>query len=170
MQWPFGIGAQGNEGVAASIQGTPYTLGYVELAYALTTQMDYASVQIQEGNFILPSVNSTTAAVSAEASTLPSGSESWSNVTITDAPGQIPTPISSFSYLLLYKDLNTNPSIDEQKAKAIVDFVEWAVTEGQQFAEPLGYVPLPQSVVDVNEATLKSLTFNGNPILANSTN
>jgi phosphate transport system substrate-binding protein len=66
--------------------------------------------------------------------------------------------------------LSTNPSIDEQKAKAIVEFMEWAVTDGQQFAEPLGYVPLPQPVIDVNEATLKSLTFNGNPVLANSTN
>jgi phosphate transport system permease protein/phosphate transport system substrate-binding protein len=110
------------------------------------------------------------AAVSAEASTLPSGSDSWSHVTITDAPGPDSYPISSFSYLLLYKDLSTNPTIDEQKAKAIVDFVEWAITDGQKFAEPLGYVPLPQSVVDVNEATLKSLTFNGNPILTTTTN
>ena len=89
------------------------------------------------------------------------------NVTITDPAGPDSYPISSFSYLLLYKDLSTNPSIDEQKAKAIVEFMEWAVTDGQQFAEKLGYVPLPQSVVDVNEATLKSLTFNGNPILTN---
>jgi ABC-type glycerol-3-phosphate transport system substrate-binding protein len=68
---------------------------------------------------------------------------------------------------LLYKDLSTNPSIDEQKAKAIAEFIEWAITDGQQFAEPLGYVPLPQSVVDVNEATLKSLTFKGNPLITN---
>ena len=107
------------------------------------------------------------AAVSAEASTLPSGSASWSNVTITDPSGPDSYPISSFSYLLLYKDLSTNPSIDEQKAKAIAEFVEWAITDGQQFAEPLGYVPLPQSVVDVNEATLKSLTFKGNPLITN---
>jgi len=167
VQWPSGIGAPGNEGVAASIQGTPYTIGYVELAYALTTQMNYASVQNKEGNFITPSVNSTRAAVSAEASTLPSGSASWSNVTITDPSGPDSYPISSFSYLLLYKDLSTNPSIDEQKAKAIAEFIEWAITDGQQFAEPLGYVPLPQSVVDVNEATLKSLTFKGNPLITN---
>ena len=167
VQWPVGIGAPGNEGVAASIQGTPYTIGYAELAYALTTKMNYAAVQNQEGNFILPSVESTAAAVSAEASTLPSGSESWSHVTITDAPGSGSYPVSSFSYLLLYKDLSTNPSIDEQKAKAIAEFIEWAITDGQQFAEPLGYVPLPQSVVDVNEATLKSLTFKGNPLITN---
>jgi len=167
VQWPSGIGAPGNEGVAASIQGSPYSIGYVELAYAITTQMNYASVQNQEGNFITPSLNSTMAAVAAEASTLPSGSQAWSNVTITDPSGPDSYPISSFSYLLLYKDLSTNPTMNEQKAKAIVDFVEWAVTDGQQFAEPLGYVPLPPSVVDINEATLKSLTFNGNQILTN---
>ena len=167
VQWPSGIGAPGNEGVAASIQGSPYSIGYVELAYALTTGMKFASIQNQEGNFIEPSINSTMAAVSAEAPTLPEGSQPWNNVTITDAPGANSYPISSFSYLLLYKELSTNPSINEQKANALVEFVEWAVTDGQQFAEPLGYVPLPQSVIDINEKTLKSLTFNGNPILAN---
>ncbi|MDQ3083483.1 MAG: phosphate ABC transporter substrate-binding protein PstS [Thermoproteota archaeon] len=167
VQWPSGIGAPGNEGVAASIQGSPYSIGYIELAYALTTQMNFASIQNKEGNFITPSFNSTMDAVSAAAATLPQGSESWTNVTLTDPSGPNSYPISSFSYLLLYKELSTNPSIDEVKAKAIVDFIDWAVTDGQQFAEPLGYVPLPQSVVDINEATLKSLTFNGNPILTN---
>ena len=167
VQWPSGIGAPGNEGVAASIQGSPYSIGYIELAYALTTQMNFASIQNKEGNFITPSINSTMNAVSAAAAILPEGSQPWTNVTLTDPSGPNSYPISSFSYLLLYKELSTNPSIDEVKAKAIVDFIDWAVTDGQQFAEPLGYVPLPQSVVDINEATLKSLTFNGNPILTN---
>ncbi|MBA2267845.1 MAG: phosphate ABC transporter substrate-binding protein PstS [Nitrosopumilus sp.] len=167
VQWPVGIGAPGNEGVSASIKGTPYTIGYIELAYALTTGTNFASVQNKEGNFITPSFNSTMAAVSSAATTLPAGSQSWTNVTITDPPGADSYPISSFSYLLLYQELSTNPSIDEAKAKAIVDFIDWAVTDGQQFAEPLGYVPLPQSVVDINEETLRSLTFNGNPILTN---
>jgi phosphate transport system permease protein/phosphate transport system substrate-binding protein len=63
--------------------------------------------------------------------------------------------------------MSTNPSIDEQKANALVEFVEWAITDGQQFAEPLGYVPLPQDVIDINEQTLRSITFNGNPVLTN---
>lgn len=167
VQWPSGLGAPGNEGVAASIQGSPSSIGYVELAYALTTGMNYASIQNQEGNFIEPSINSTMAAVSAAAPTLPEGSQPWNTVSITDAPGVDSYPISSFSYLLFYKELSTNPSINEQKANALVEFVEWAITDGQQFAEPLGYVPLPQAVININEQTLKSLTFNGNPILAN---
>ncbi len=167
VPWPSGIGAPGNEGVSASILGSPYSIGYIELAYALTTEMNFASIQNKEGNFITPSIDSTMDAVTAAAGTLPEGSQSWVNVTLTDPSGPNSYPISSFSYLLLYKDLSANPTMNEQKAAALVDFVEWAVTDGQQFAEPLGYVPLPQSVVDINEATLKSLTFNGNPILTN---
>ena len=167
VQWPSGLGAPGNQGVAASIQGSPYSIGYVELAYALTTGMKFASIQNQEGNFIAPSINSTMAAVNAAAPTLPEGSQPWNTVSITNAPGADSYPLSSFSYLLLYKELSTNPSINEQKANALVEFVEWAITDGQQFAEPLGYVPLPQSVIDINEQTLKSLTFNGNPVLTN---
>ncbi len=167
VQWPSGLGAPGNEGVAASIQGSPYSIGYVELAYALTTGMKFASIKKQEGNFIAPSINSTMAAVNAAAPTLPEGSQPWNTVSITNAPGADSYPLSSFSYLLLYKELSTNPSINEQKANALVEFVEWAITDGQQFAEPLGYVPLPQSVIDINEQTLKSLTFNGNPVLTN---
>jgi phosphate transport system substrate-binding protein len=167
VQWPSGIGSPGNEGVAASIQGSPYSIGYIELAYAITTQMNYASIQNKEGNFITPSFNSTMAAVEAAAGTLPSGSQPWNNVTLTDPSGPNSYPISSFSYLLLYQDMSTNPNMNEQKAAALVEFIEWAITEGQQFAEPLGYVPLPQSVIDINEATLGSLTFNGNPLLTN---
>ncbi|CAN5703389.1 phosphate ABC transporter substrate-binding protein PstS [soil metagenome] len=167
VQWPTGLGAPGNEGVAASIQGSPYSIGYIELAYALTTGMPYASVQNQEGNFMAPSINSTMAAVSAAAPTLPGGSEPWDNVTITDPPGPDSYPISSFSYALLYEELSTNPTIDEQRANALVEFMEWAVTDGQQFAEQLAYVPLPQDVMDLNDQTLRSLTFNGNPILTN---
>lgn len=167
VQWPSGIGSPGNEGVAASIQGSPYSIGYIELAYAITTQMNFASVQNKEGNFITPSINSTMAAVNAAAATLPIGSQAWTNVTLTDPSGPDSYPISSFSYLLLYQDTSTNPSMNEQKAAALVEFIEWAITEGQKFAEPLGYVPLPQSVIDINEETLGSLTFNGNPLLTN---
>lgn len=167
VQWPSGIGAPGNEGVSSSIAGSPYTIGYIELAYALTTGANFAAIQNQEGNFILPSVNSTMAAVSAASETLPAGNETWETVSITNPSGADSYPISSFSYLLLYQDMSTNPSVDQQKAQAIVDFINWAITDGQQFAEPLGYVPLPQEVIDLNQETLGSLTFAGNTLLAN---
>jgi phosphate transport system substrate-binding protein len=165
VQWPTGIGAPGNEGVSASISGSKYSIGYIELAYALTTKMNYASLQNREGNFVLPSINSTMAAVSASATALPKGSQSWTNVSLTDAPGKGSYPVSSFTYIILYKDLSANPNLDNQKAKAIVDFLSWAITTGQKFSQPLGYVPLPDPVVKVNQETLSSLTFKGTPIL-----
>ena len=182
IQWTVGLGAQGNEGVSSTIKSTPNSIGYVELTYALTTNMNYASLMNRAGNFVDPTLNSTQAAAQAaimnSTSTttnnngtapsatigLPSGDQSWTHVTLLDAPGADSYPIASFSYLLLYKELSTN--IDSmEKAEALAEFVNWAITDGQQFASPLHYVPLPDSVVQHNQQTLRSLTFNGQPVL-----
>jgi phosphate transport system substrate-binding protein len=167
VQWPIGVGAPGNEGVANSINTTPNAIGYVELAYAITTGMKHASVQNQAGSFIQGSLDSTRAAVAAAAPSLPAGdqSQSWTNVTMVNAPGADSYPIASFSYLLLYKELTTNPGLNNQnKAQNLVDFINWAITDGQQFAPDLGYVPLPDRVVQLNQETLRGLTFNGAPL------
>jgi phosphate transport system substrate-binding protein len=168
VQWPTGIAAPGNEGVANGISGSENTIGYVELAYANTTGMPFANIQNQDGNFVEPSIESTEAAVTAAAGTLPSGDASWNNVTLVNAPGPDSYPISSFSYLLLYKELADNPSMTQEKATALVDFINWAITDGQEFSSELEYAPLPEQVVQVNQDTLSQLTFNGNPVL-NST-
>ena len=180
VQWTVGLGASGNEGVSNTILSTPNSIGYVELTYALTTDMDYASLMNREGNFVEPTVDSTQAAAqaaiimnntgtpgnntSASAVSLPSGDQSWTHVTLLDAPGADSYPIASFSYFLLYKELSTN--IDSmEKAQALAQFINWAITDGQQFASPLHYVPLPDGVVQHNQQTLRSLTFNGQPVL-----
>lgn len=168
VQWPTGIGAPGNEGVANAIRGSENTIGYVELAYALTTGMPFAFVQNQAGNFVEPALASTEAAVAASAGKLPTGDASWNNVTLVNAPGNDSYPVASFSYLLLYKDLADNPSMTEAKAKALTDFVKWAITDGQQFSPELEYVPLAEQVVQLNQDTLSQITFNGNPV-TNST-
>jgi phosphate transport system substrate-binding protein len=93
VQWPTGIGAPGNEGVANGIKGSENSIGYVELAYALTTGMPFAFVQNQAGNFVEPTLASTEAAVAASAATLPAGDASWNNVTLVNAPGTILTPL-----------------------------------------------------------------------------
>jgi phosphate ABC transporter phosphate-binding protein/phosphate ABC transporter permease protein PstC len=166
VQWPTGIGAPGNEGVASTVKSTPYAIGYVELSYALATKMTYAYLENQEGNFIEPSIDSVRAAVASSAKLLPRGDESWEQVSTTDAPGKDSYPISSFSYLLLNKELSTNPRIDSlDKAQALVDFVYWVITDGQQFADDLGYVALPDDVVILNQDTLSSLTYKGQPVL-----
>jgi phosphate transport system substrate-binding protein len=165
IEWPVGVGAPGNEGVANSINTTPNAIGYVELAYALTTGMKHAALQNQAGNFVPASIDSTKAAVTAAASSLPKGDQPWTNVTMVNAPGADSYPISSFSYLLLYKDLTTNPALkDQRKAQDLVDFITWAITDGQEFAPDLGYVPLPEQVVQLNQETLRGLTFNGAPL------
>jgi phosphate transport system substrate-binding protein len=164
VQWPVGIGGPGNEGVANAIRGSPNTIGYVELAYALTTQMPYAYIQNQAGNFVEPTLDSTKAAVAATSQSLPKGDASWEHVSVVNPPGTNSYPIASFSYLLLFKELSTNPNIDQAKGQALVDFMSWAITDGQQSADELAYVPLPAEVVNLNQETLKSLTFQGKPL------
>ncbi len=167
VEWPTGIGAPGNEGVANTVRSTFNAIGYVELAYALTTGIDFASIQNQAGNFILPSLESTAAAVGEASGDLPAGNESWNGVHLLNAPGADSYPLASFTYLLLYEELSTSPTIDSfEKAKAIVDFVAWAISdEGQVFAEELSYVPLPPEVQELNMQTLAGLTYEGEPVL-----
>jgi predicted secreted protein with PEFG-CTERM motif len=151
--------------VANTVRNTPYSLGYNELAYALTTGMNHASVLNKAGNYIQGSLEATSAAVDVLSGTLPAGDASWENVSMLDAPGENSYPIASFSYALLYKDMSTNRSLNQQESEEIVRFVSWAVTEGQQYAPPLEYVPLPESVQEHNLVTLRSLTY-GNTSLA----
>jgi phosphate transport system permease protein/phosphate transport system substrate-binding protein len=180
VQWTVGLGASGNEGVSNTVLSTPNSIGYVELTYALTTDMDYASLMNRAGNFVEPTPESTQAAAQAaiimngsgtganvstsgSAVSLPGGDQRWTHVSLLDAPGADSYPIASFSYLLLYKELSTN--IDNvEKARALAEFINWANTDGQQFASALHYVPLPESVVQHNQQTLRSLTFNGQPV------
>jgi len=165
VAWPAGIGAPGNEGVSNAIKGTANTIGYIELTYALTTNTPFAFIKNQAGNFIEPSLNSTAAAVATKAASLPKGDASWSNVTLVNAPGNDSYPIASFSYLLLRKDLSGDANTDEAKAKALVDFISWAIGEGQKTAKTLNYVALPDSVVKADQETLKSLNFKGKPLM-----
>jgi len=165
VQWPTGLGAAGNEGVAAVIRGTEYTIGYVELAYALQNKMSYAYLQNREGRFIEPTLQSTAAAAAAVAPTLPKGDESWFHVSLLNAPGADSYPIASFSYLLVYKELSALPTMTKERAQALGEFLWWAVHEGQKYAPALQYVPLPPEVVAVNEATIKMITYKGEPLL-----
>jgi len=161
VQWPTGLGSAGNEGVAGLVRGTEYTVGYVELAYALQNKMTYAFIQNREGKFIEPTLESTSAAAGAAAPTLPKGEQSWTTVNLLNAPGAGSYPIASFSYLLVYKELSVLPTMDRARAQALVDFLWWATHEGQSYAPKLQYVPLPQAVISLNEQTIKSITFNG---------
>lgn len=162
VAWPVGVGAYGNPGVASVVIGTPYMLGYVELAYVLQNSMTVAAIQNPAGNWILPSLSSFRDAVQSVASMgLPAGNQSWANVNLLNAPDPQAYPIVSFTYLLVYQELNVIPGMTQATASAEIQFLWWVVHDGQELAPSLQYVPLPSSVVKIDEATIQSITFNG---------
>jgi len=146
VKWPTGIAAARNDGVAAIVSQTQGAIGYVELIYALQTKTAYGNVINMNGKVVKASVDAVTAAANAAASKMPADFR----VSITNAPGDDVYPISSFTWLLLEKDPK-----DKAQSKLMVDFVKWALTDGQKFASDLGYAPLPKNVVDME---LKALT------------
>ena len=150
LQWPAGIGAKGNDGVAGQVKQTPNAIGYMELAYAKQNNIKYASVKNTAGQFVEPSVQSTTAAAEGALAQLPPTTDY--RVSIVNAPGAGSYPISSFTWLLVYR----NPA-DAAKAKKLNDFLRWALTEGEASAGTLDYAPLPAALSQRLIARLDSI-------------
>jgi len=148
VNWPVGLGGKGNEGVAGLVKQTPGGIGYVELIYALQNNLAYGAVQNSSGRFLRATVEGVTAAAAAAASAMPPDFR----VSITNAPGENAYPISSFTWLLFYE----NPK-DKASAKTMVEFMKWALTDGQKFCATLGYAPLPESVVKLETEALKKI-------------
>jgi phosphate ABC transporter phosphate-binding protein len=168
VAWPGGIGSNGNTGVASTVNGTQYAIGYVELAYALQNGMTVAAIQNQAGNWIQPSLSSTESAVqSGAASGLPAGDASWVNVSLLNTSDANAYPIVSFTYLLAYKELNVIPQMTQERATTLVQFLWFVVHDGQQLAPSLAYAQLPSNVVQIDEATIQSITFNGQHLSTN---
>ena len=136
VSWPAGVGAKGNEGITGLVRQTPGAIGYVELVYALQNKVPYGSVQNKAGKFVTASLESVTAAAAGVA--MPDDFR----VSITNPDGPDAYPIASFTWMLLYQ----HPS-DHVRSAAMVDFLKWALNDGQKFAPSLGYAPLPQPVV-----------------------
>jgi len=162
ISWPVGLAGKGNTGVAGVVLQTPDSIGYVELAYTVQNSMKVAKIQNPAGKWILPTLAST-AAAAASAPTLPSPGADWFNVTILNAAGDTSYPISTFTYLLVYKELNTiGASMTQVKAKALVDFLWWCIHDGQGYSADLAYPTLPTTVVTlVDEPAIRSITYNG---------
>jgi phosphate transport system substrate-binding protein len=115
------------------------------LIYATQNKIAYGSVQNMNGKFVKASTEAVTAAASAAATKMPADFR----VSITNAPGDEVYPISSFTWFLLYQDAQ-----DKKQAKTMVDFLKWALTDGQKFAPDLGYAPLPKPVVEMEMKAL----------------
>ncbi|MCW4005530.1 MAG: phosphate ABC transporter substrate-binding protein PstS [Candidatus Bathyarchaeota archaeon] len=166
VSWPVGLGAEGNPGLAGVVQGNPYSIGYVELAYTIQNDMSVAAVRNPSGNFVVPSLESTQiAAQSGAFEGLPAGDEDWTEVNLLNTPDPQAYPIVSFSYMMVYSELNVIPDITQNEAAELVEFLWWVVHEGQDCAPELEYAPIPANVVQLNEATLRSITFDGHTLL-----
>ena len=149
VNWPLGIGGKGNEGVAELVAQTPGAIGYVELVYAMQNGMSFGAVQSSAGDMVKTSPESVTKAVAG--AVVPDDFR----VSITNAPGAGAYPLSSFTWLLLY----TDPP-DKTQARALNEFVKWALTDGQQYAADLHFARLPDSVVSRELMALETIKTN----------
>jgi len=135
VNWPAGIGGKGNEGVSGQVKQTPGAIGYVELIYALQNKMPYADVKNSAGEFVKPTLESVTAALST--AEIPDDFR----FSMTNAPGKDAYPISGATWLLVYQQQK-----DPAKGKKLVEFLKWAMSKGEEMAKALDYAPLPDSV------------------------
>jgi phosphate transport system substrate-binding protein len=148
VAWPTGLGAKGNQGVSGLVEQTPYSLGYVELIYALQNKLSYGIVRNPAGNYIKPGLSSVTAAAASAAAHMPADFR----VSITDASGAQAYPISSFTYLLIPETISNAARRDTIKG-----FLHWMLTQGQTMVESLDYAPLPSQVVSKEEAQISRI-------------
>ena len=139
VKWPVGLGGKGNEGVAGAVKQTVGAVGYIELAYAKQNNISVAEVKNAAGKFVAPSVESATAAAAGVGAKLPPNTDY--RVSIINAPGADAYPISSFTWLLVYKNMP-----DAAKAKKLQDFLKWAMSTGEMSAPQLFYAPLPDQL------------------------
>jgi phosphate transport system substrate-binding protein len=154
-KWPVGLGGKGNEGVTGQVKATPNTIGYVELAYATQNKLPVALLKNKAGDFIEPSFDAVSAAAAESLAATPDDLR----VSITDAEGKGTYPISSYTYVLLYKEQR-----DAAKGKALVDFLWWGIHDGERFAKELNYAPLPPEIVTRAEAKINSIVSGGKPL------
>jgi phosphate transport system substrate-binding protein len=152
VNWPGGIGASGNPGVANEIKNTPYAVGYIELAFAKQNNLPFADVRNQAGNFVRANAASVSAAGQAQAGSLPADLRAF----ITNAPGAESYPITAITWILVCPK-----QTDQAKATALTRMLWWATHSGQQFNEQLDYAPIPPSIIVRAEQMINNITVNG---------
>ena len=148
VKWPAGLGAKGNEGVAGQVKQLPGAVGYVELAYAHQNKLPFAEVKNSAGSFITPSVESVTEALGS--AKIPEDFR----FSMVNPAGEKAYPISGATWLLVYEHQK-----DAAKGKKLVEFLNWALTKGEQMAAPLDYAPLPASLKERVTERLKTIQF-----------
>ena len=137
LRWPVGTGAEHNEGVAETVQKTPDSIGYVELAYAIQHELSYGAVRNRSGEFIHADIDSLAQAARA------AGVVGVPPPSITDPPGKNVYPIAAFTWLLIPAQ-----TADRAKRAALLEMLSWVLTDGQKECSALGYAPLPRETAD----------------------
>ena len=156
VNWPAGLGAKGNPGVAGLVKQLPGSIGYVELIYALQNSMPVGAIQNKKGNFVKPSLESTNLAANVA---IPDDTR----VFLTDTDAEAGYPIAGFTWIIVFKEQNYNQRSLE-KAKEVTKLLTWMTHAGQKYVEPLDYAPLPKAAVEKAEVLIKSITYNGKPL------
>jgi len=158
LNWPIGMGAKGNPGVAGTISQTKGAIGYVGSEFAFAQKIQTASVQNRSGAYIEPSIESISAAAQGE---IPSDTR----VMLTNSSDPASYPISGFTWIILYKE-QAYDNRSKAQAKATVEFLDWLTSEkAQGEASKVHYAPLPADAVAKAKANLKDVTYNGEAIL-----
>ena len=152
VNWPGGIGGKGNEGVAGEVKQNPFSIGYVELIYAIQNKLGVASIKNKAGKWVEPSLEGVTAAAAAASGKVAPDLR----VSIVEQEGEKTYPISTFTWILAYKTM-----ADAPKAIALTRLLWWATHEGQKLTGDLGYAPLPAEIVAKGEAMIKSIQAGG---------
>jgi phosphate transport system substrate-binding protein len=150
VNWPVGLGGKGSEGVAGLIQQTPYSICYVELAYAMTNKIAYGEVKNSAGRYILPTLETTTEAIAAKAKHMPDDYR----VSVVNPSNPKAYPIAGLTWIIVYKH-----QTDKVRGEKLVQFLTWGITEGQQYAADLLYASLPANVVEMLKKTIKTITY-----------
>ena len=156
-KFTVGQGAKENAGVATAIQQTPGAIGYVELIYAAQNKMAIADVKNAAGHYITPSLQSASAAASID---IPADTR----ISITNSPAADAYPVSSFTWIILYKDQKYDNRTKE-KAAALVNSIWWAIHDGQQYCEPRQFAKLSDKAVLAAEGVIKSINYGGESLL-----
>jgi phosphate transport system substrate-binding protein len=164
--FPVGSGQHGSSGVGNFVINNEYTLGYIDLSYALSNNIKFGQVENPAGHFILPTLADTASAVNDGAGNLPLGTApDWFNVSLINEMGTGDYPITTFSYLMVYQSLSSvyGSSYTLTKAENLVDFLNWTVSAnlGQSYSGELYYVPLPASVIAEDQKSIEAITYNG---------
>jgi phosphate transport system substrate-binding protein len=151
LQWPVGLGAKGNEGVSGQVKQTEGAIGYTELAYAVQNKLPTVRIRNANGEFVVPSVESATAAAAGVIATLPDTTDY--RVSIVNAPGKAAYPIASFTWLLIPTHIP-----NAEKGRMLKDFLHWYLAKGEAMASALDYAPLPSSMITRLDARIDSIT------------